>query len=99
VTAVVGFFGDVEAATLSPQMQVPSGGEAAAIDSAINPTIAPLGRLPPVQLLVFTAIGLVGLVAGYAFLGGTLAFLIFLAVLFVGICARAIEPIMERLRP
>jgi hypothetical protein len=52
-----------------------------------------------VQLLVFTAIGLVGLVAGYAFLGGTLAFLIFLAVLFVGICARAIEPLMERLRP
>lgn len=52
------------------------------------------------QLLVFTAVALAGLVAAYAFgLGGTLAFLIFLAVLLVGICVRAIEPIMERLRP
>jgi hypothetical protein len=52
------------------------------------------------QLLVFTAIGLAGLVAAYGFgLGGTLAFLIFLAVLFVGVCARAFQPLMERLRP
>jgi hypothetical protein len=53
-----------------------------------------------VQLLLFTAVGLAGLVAAYGFgLGGTLAFLIFLAVLFIGICVRTIEPLMERLRP
>ena len=52
------------------------------------------------QLVVFTAIGLAGLVAAYGFgLGGTLAFLIFLAVLCVGVCARAFQPLMERLRP
>jgi hypothetical protein len=52
------------------------------------------------QLLVFTVIALVGLVAAYGFgLGGTMAFLIFLAVLFIGICVRAVEPLMERLRP
>ena len=62
--------------------------------------VAVWGRLRPVQLLVFTAIGLAGLVAAYGFgLGGTLAFLIFLAVLFVGISVRAIEPLMQRLRP
>lgn len=50
--------------------------------------------------MVFTAIGLAGLVAAYGFgLGGTLAFLIFLAVLFVGVCALAFQPLMERLRP
>ncbi len=52
------------------------------------------------QLLVFTAVGLAGLVAGYGFgLGGTLAFLIFLAVLLIGVCVRAVQPLMERLRP
>jgi hypothetical protein len=52
------------------------------------------------QLLVFTTIALAGLVAGYGFgIGGTLAFLIFLAVLFVGVFVRAIQPLMERLRP
>jgi len=52
------------------------------------------------QLLVFTAVALAGLVAAYGFgLGGTLAFLIFLAVLFVGILIRAIEPLMQVLRP
>ena len=52
------------------------------------------------QLLVFTAVALAGLVAAYGLgIGGTLAFLIFLAVLFVGVCVRAVEPIMERLRP
>ncbi|HKH14287.1 MAG TPA: hypothetical protein VKA47_06495 [Solirubrobacterales bacterium] len=52
------------------------------------------------QLLVFTVIALVGLVAAYGFgLGGTMAFLIFLAVLFVGICVRTVQPLMERLRP
>lgn len=52
------------------------------------------------QLLVFTAVALAGLVAAYGFgLGGTLAFLLFLAVLFVGICARTVQPLMQRLRP
>jgi hypothetical protein len=52
------------------------------------------------QLLVFTTIGLAGLVAAYGFgLGGTLAFLIFLVVLLTGVCVRAIQPLMERLRP
>jgi len=52
------------------------------------------------QLVVFTAVGLGGLVCAYGFgLGGTMAFLIFLAVLFVGVCVRAVEPIMQRLRP
>jgi hypothetical protein len=53
-----------------------------------------------VQLLVFTAIGLAGLVAAYGFgLGGTIAFLIFLAVLFVGVCVRAFQPLIDALRP
>ena len=52
------------------------------------------------QLLIFTAVGLAGLVAAYGFgLGGTLAFLIFLSVLFIGVCVRAVEPLMQRLRP
>jgi len=52
------------------------------------------------QLVVFTAIALAGLVAAYGFgLGGTLAFLLFLAVLFVGICIRASQPLVQRLRP
>ena len=52
------------------------------------------------QLLVFTGIALAGLVAAYGFgLGGTLAFLLFLAVLFIGICVRTFEPLMQRLRP
>jgi hypothetical protein len=52
------------------------------------------------QLLVFNAVALAGLVAAYGFgLGGTMAFLIFLAVLFVGVFVRAIEPITQRLRP
>jgi hypothetical protein len=65
------------------------------------PLPAPYGAgLTHMQLLIFTAVGLAGLVAAYAFgLGGTLAFLIFLAVLFIGICVRAIEPLMQRLRP
>ena len=57
-------------------------------------------RYKRMQLLVFTTIALAGLVAGYGFgIGGTLAFLIFLAVLFVGVFVRAIQPLMERLRP
>jgi hypothetical protein len=53
-----------------------------------------------VQLLVFTAVALAGLVSAYGFgLGGTMGFLIFLAVLFVGISVRAAQPLLEHLRP
>jgi hypothetical protein len=55
--------------------------------------------LPAVQLVVFTTVALAGLVLAYGFgLGGTIAFLIFLAVLFVGICVRAVQPLMDLLR-
>jgi hypothetical protein len=52
------------------------------------------------QLLVFTTVGLAGMVAAYGFgLGGTLAFLIFLAILLIGIFVRVAEPLLERLSP
>lgn len=52
------------------------------------------------QLLIFTTVGLVGLVAAYGFgLGGTIAFLIFLAVVVTGVCVRAAQPLMNHLRP
>jgi hypothetical protein len=51
------------------------------------------------QLLVFTTVGLAGLVSAYGFgLGGTIAFLIFLVILFIGVFVRAIQPLMELLR-
>jgi hypothetical protein len=53
-----------------------------------------------VQLLVFTTVALGALVAAYGFgLGGTIAFLIFLAILFVGIFVRAAQPLTRHLRP
>jgi hypothetical protein len=56
--------------------------------------------LPLVQLLVFTAIGLSAMIVGYAFgLGGAVGFLVFLAILFVGIFVRVTEPLLDRLRP
>jgi hypothetical protein len=52
------------------------------------------------QLLVFTTVGLGALVAAYGFgLGGTIAFLIFLAILFVGIFVRTAQPLMQHMRP
>jgi hypothetical protein len=52
------------------------------------------------QMLVFTTIGLAGMVAAYGFgLGGTLAFLIFLAILVIGVFVRAAQPLLERLGP
>jgi hypothetical protein len=57
------------------------------------------GRFPPVQLLVFTVVGLSAMLVAYAFgLGGAVGFLIFLAILFVGVFIRVSEPLMERLR-
>ena len=44
--------------------------------------------------------GLAGLVSAYGFgLGGTMGFLIFLLVLFIGVCVRVAQPILARLRP
>ena len=51
-------------------------------------------------LLVFTVIGLCAWVIAYALgLGGTVGFLIFLAILFTGIFVRVSEPLMRALRP
>jgi len=52
------------------------------------------------QLLVFTVVGLSAMVIAYAFgLGGAVSFLIFLAILFVGVFLRVSQPLAERLRP
>ena len=52
------------------------------------------------QLVVFTAIGLIAYLVAYAFgLGGTVAGLIFLLILFTGVMVRWAEPIAERLKP
>jgi hypothetical protein len=51
------------------------------------------------QLLVFTVVGLSAMLVAYAFgLGGTIGVLIFLAILFVGICLRIAQPLMQQLR-
>jgi uncharacterized membrane protein YczE len=53
-----------------------------------------------VQLLVFTVVGLSAMLVAYAFaLGGAVGFLIFLAILLVGVGMRVSHPIIERLRP
>jgi hypothetical protein len=52
------------------------------------------------QLLVFTVVGLTAMMIAYAFgLGGAVGFLIFLAILLVGVGLRASAPLVERLRP
>jgi hypothetical protein len=62
--------------------------------------VAPSGRFPAVQLLVFTVVGLAAMLVAYAFgLGGAVGFLIFLAILLVGVVVRASAPIADRLRP
>jgi hypothetical protein len=56
--------------------------------------------LRAVQLLVFTVVGLAAMLIAYAFgLGGAVGFLIFLAILLVGVGLRATAPLVERLRP
>jgi hypothetical protein len=53
-----------------------------------------------VQLLVFTVIGLVAYLVAYSFgLGGTVAGLIFLLILFTGAALRVADPLLERFRP
>lgn len=57
-------------------------------------------RFPPVLLVVFTAIGLIAYLVAYSVgLGGTVAGLIFLLILFSGVMMRVAEPLMERLKP
>lgn len=57
-------------------------------------------RLAPVQLLVFTVIGLSAMLVAYAFgLGGAVSSLIFLAILFTGVVLRVSEPLRQSLRP
>jgi hypothetical protein len=53
-----------------------------------------------VQLVVFTVVALSAMLVAYAFgLGGAVGFLIFLAIVFVGVCLRVSQPLLERLRP
>jgi hypothetical protein len=53
-----------------------------------------------VLLVVFTAVGLVAYLVAYAFgLGGTVAGMIFLLILFTGVTMRVAEPLVERLKP
>jgi hypothetical protein len=53
-----------------------------------------------VQLVVFTVVALSAMMVAYAFgLGGAVGFLIFLAILSVGVLARLSAPLIERLRP
>jgi hypothetical protein len=52
------------------------------------------------RLLVFTVVGLIAMIVAYAFsLGGSVAALIFLFILFNGVLDRWAQPILERLRP
>ena len=51
------------------------------------------------RLLVFTVVGLLAMIVAYAFsLGGTIASLILLFILFNGVLDRWIQPLLERLR-
>lgn len=52
------------------------------------------------RLLVFTVVGLILMIVAYAFsLGGTIASLIFLFVVFNAILDRWAKPMLEYLRP
>jgi ABC-type nickel/cobalt efflux system permease component RcnA len=53
-----------------------------------------------VRLMIFNAVGLILAVIAYAFgLGGTLAALVYLFVLFNGVLDRWAQPMLARLRP
>lgn len=52
------------------------------------------------QLLIFTVVGLVAYLVAYTFgLGGTVAGLVFLAILFTGAALRVAEPLLARFKP
>jgi hypothetical protein len=53
-----------------------------------------------VQLVVFTVVALSAMLVAYGFgLGGAVSFLIFLAIVFVGVTVRVSQPLIARLRP
>ena len=57
-------------------------------------------RLPPMRLMIFNVVGIILAVIAYAFsLGGTIAALIYLFVIFNGVLDRWAQPILERIRP
>jgi hypothetical protein len=57
------------------------------------------GSFPPVRLLVFTVVGLIAMMIAYAFsLGGTLASLIFLFIIFNAILDRWAKPLIDWIR-
>ena len=57
-------------------------------------------KVPSVRLMVFNVVGIILAVIAYAFsLGGTIAALIYLFVMFNGVLDRWAQPIFERLRP
>jgi hypothetical protein len=66
-----------------------------------SPTaVARSSRFPAVQLTVYTVVALSAMMVAYAFgLGGAVGFLLFLAILFVGVAVRVSAPLIERLRP
>jgi hypothetical protein len=52
------------------------------------------------RLMVFNVVGIVLAVIAYAFsLGGTIAALVFLFVMFNGVLDRWAQPMLERIRP
>lgn len=52
------------------------------------------------RLLVFTVVGLIALIVAYAFsLGGTVAAIIFLTILVIGVLDHWAHPMVQRLRP
>ena len=60
---------------------------------ASTTAVARSSRFPAVQLVVFTVVALCAMLVAYAFgLGGAVGFLIFLAILFVGVVVRACRP-------
>jgi hypothetical protein len=52
------------------------------------------------QLMIFNVVGIILAVIAYAFsLGGTMAALIYLFVIFNGVLVHWAQPILERIRP
>jgi hypothetical protein len=52
------------------------------------------------QLLVFTVVGLIVYLCAYAFgLGGTVAGMLFLLILFTGAALRVAQPLLDRFKP
>ena len=52
------------------------------------------------RLMIFNAVGIILAVIAYAFsLGGTMAALIYLFVIFNGVLDRWAQPILDRIRP